>query len=298
MAENSKIEWTDATWNPTVGCSIVSPECLNCYAMLMAHRLANIGQEKYQGLTQIVQQGSNKGKPVWNGMVRLDRDSLDIPMKRKKPTLYFVNSMSDLFHESLSHDDICQVWSQMVVADWHTYQVLTKRPHVAKQFVNAWIAHMRAESMAPVKNIWLGTSVGVKAAKRRIDFLRETNAAVRFLSCEPLLEDLGELDLTGIHWVIVGGESGPNARPMHPDWARSVRDQCKAAGVPFFFKQWGEWLGTSPFDKKPEADVRRHEWNGGVTAWRVGKKAAGRLLDGKEHSEYPSGRRGSGEKDC
>jgi len=240
MADKSKIEWTEATWNPTVGCSIVSPECLNCYAMLMAHRLANIGQEKYQGLTQIVQQGSNKGKPIWNGVVRLNRESLDIPLKRKKPTLYFVNSMSDLFHESLPQDDICQVWSQMVVADWHTYQVLTKRPHVMKQFVNSWIKHMRAESNAPVKNIWLGTSVGVKAAKKRIDFLRETNSAVRFLSCEPLLEDLGEVNLDGIHWVIAGSESGPGARPADIGWFRNLRDQCVAAGVPFFLKQFAK----------------------------------------------------------
>lgn len=243
MAENSKIEWTEATWNPLAGCSLVSPECLNCYAMLMAHRLAKMGQAKYQGLTRTVEHGSNKGKVVWTGKVRLDQASLDIPLSRKKPTLYFVNSMSDMFHESLTQDEICQIWTQMVVADWHTYQVLTKRPEIARDFVNGWIAHMRAASLAPVKHIWLGTSVGYKPAKKRIDALRETNAAVRFLSCEPLIEDLGELDLRGIHWAIVGGESGPGCRVTRLEWIRSIVQQCKEQNVPVFVKQ----LGSKPF---------------------------------------------------
>jgi protein gp37 len=216
----SAIEWTKKTWNPTVGCSIVSAECRECYAMKMAHRLAAMGQDKYKGLTHVI-----NGKVVWNGIVRLDRDSLELPYETKKPTLWFVNSMSDLFHETLSHDDICAVWSVMVVCDRHRYQVLTKRPDIMRDFVNGWIGHMRSGSLAPVANVWLGTSVGYRPAKHRIQELRDTNAAVRFLSCEPLIEDLGELDLSGIHWVIVGGESGPNARMCRAEWIQNVVDQ-------------------------------------------------------------------------
>lgn len=235
----AKIQWTEKTWNPLAGCSIVSTECRECYAMKLAHRLAKMGQEKYQGLTEV-----RNGHVVWNGTVRLDRDALNIPYGRKKPTLYFVNSMSDMFHESLSHDDICSIWSVMVVCDRHRYQVLTKRPARMREFVNGWIQHMRAGSLAPVENVWLGTSVGYRLAKPRIDELRETNAAIRFLSLEPLLEDLGELDLRGIRWVIVGGESGPDCRPCNASWIRSIVHQCIDQHVAVFVKQ----LGKRPFD--------------------------------------------------
>lgn len=250
MAQNSAIEWTEATWNPTVGCSLKSPECFNCYAMLMAHRLGLMGQKKYQGLTRIIENGKHKGKIVWNGIVRLDVDSLMIPHERTKPTLYFTDSMSDLFHAQLSNSDISQVWSTMVVTDdRHRYQVLTKCPERMRDFVNGWINHMRAESKAPVNNIWLGVSCGYKPAKKRIEYLRETNAAVRFLSCEPLIEDLGNLDLRGIHWVIVGGESGPKARPCNIEWIRNIVSQCQRAHIPVFVKQ----LGSKPFFHKQES---------------------------------------------
>jgi protein gp37 len=230
----SKIEWTGRTWNPLAGCSIVSTECKNCYAMRMAGRLEAMGQAKYAGLTQIV-----NGNTVWNGTVRLDREALNIPHDRKKPTTYFVNSMSDMFHESLSHEEICAVWSVMVVVDRHTYQCLTKRAERMKEFVNGWIRHMRDVTLRPVENIHLGVSVGYKLAKPRIDHLRDTIAAIRFLSCEPLLEDLGELNLEGIHWVIVGGESGPGARPFDLQWGHNIVEQCRKANVPVFVKQVG-----------------------------------------------------------
>jgi protein gp37 len=250
MAQNSSIEWTQATWNPTVGCSLKSPECFNCYAMLMAHRLAKMGQAKYQGLTRVIENGKHKGKIVWNGTVRLDRDSLDIPHDRKKPTLYFTDSMSDLFHAQLSDSDISEVWSTMVVTDdRHRYQVLTKCAERMRDFVNGWINHMRAATKEPVRNIWLGVSCGYKPAKKRIDALRETNAAVRFLSCEPLIEDLGELDLSGIHWVIAGGESGPRARPCNIEWIRNIVRQCRQQKVPVFVKQ----LGAKPYLHKAES---------------------------------------------
>lgn len=245
------IEWTEKTWNPTVGCSIVSTECRECYAMKMAHRLAAMGQEKYRDLTEVV-----NGNVVWNGTVRLDRKALEIPYETKKPTLWFVNSMSDLFHESLSRDDICSVWSVMVVCDRHRYQVLTKRPHKMRDFVNGWIGHMRSGSLRPIENIWLGTSVGYFQAKNRITELRETNAAVRFLSCEPLLGDLGTLDLSGISWVIVGGESGPHARTMDIEWARSIVRQCKEQSVKVFVKQ----LGRNPYLYKHAKGGDMNEW--------------------------------------
>lgn len=248
MAE-SAIQWCEQTWNPVVGCSIVSTECKRCYAMKMAQRLELMGQKKYEGLTKIVStqlDGKTTKNVVWNGVVRLDREALNVPMNRKKPTMYFVNSMSDWAHESLSHSDMSEVYCAAIVADWHTYQFLTKRADRQRDYVNAYIHHMRAATLEPPKHIWLGTSVGIRQSRARIDQLRETIAAVRFLSCEPLLEDLGVLDLAGIHWVIVGGESGPGARPCDLAWIRSIVRQCREHGVSVFVKQ----IGSAPIDSE------------------------------------------------
>ncbi len=302
MSQNSKIEWTDATWNVTLGCSKVSPGCKHCYAINHVHRMAGnpnkTTRAANQGLTII-----EGGKPNWSGEVRLIPERLEIPLRRRKPTWYFVNALSDLFHESLTDEAIDQVFAVMALCPQHTFQVLTKRPQRMSRYFGTVHAHglqrfddvrkwmhlisckMKPEVDWPLGNVWLGVSVEDRAHKSRIDILRETPAPVRFLSLEPLLEDLGELDLRGIDWVIVGGESGPGARPMNPDWARSIRDQCVAAGVPFFFKQWGEYVGTHIFD--PEM-VRVDSGLGYTTAMKpVGKKAAGSLLDGREWNEMP-----------
>jgi protein gp37 len=281
VSDQSPIEWTDATWNPCVGCSLVSPGCTHCYAMRLAHRLALMGSTKYQGLTEMTKAGA-----VWTGQVRLDEDALDQPLRWKKPRRIFVNSMSDLFHEALDAHEIAQIFAVMATAQRHAFQVLTKRPERMRAelrteefwdqvdcFITGIIEervdplHRRRDDIRattpeigvdyPLPNAWLGVSVEDQArADERIPHLLETPAAVRFLSCEPLL---GPIDIDewlddsrlgglpgsahrdtprrGIDWVIVGGESGPDARPMHPDWARSIRDQCGAAGVPFFMKQ-------------------------------------------------------------
>lgn len=214
MAQASTIEWTEATWNPVTGCSKISPGCKHCYAERMAARLKAMGQERYR-----------------NGFdVTMQPDVLEAPLSWRKPRLIFVNSMSDLFHERIPERYVEQCFDVMRRAEQHTFQVLTKRPE-------------RAEAMAHrlnwTKNIWLGTSVESAAYVERIRVLKRIPAAVRFLSLEPLLGPLSRLPLKGIHWVIVGGESGPNARPMEGDWVRRIQVQCKRAGVPFFFKQWG-----------------------------------------------------------
>jgi protein gp37 len=205
----STIEWTGKTWNPIAGCSIVSTECKNCYAMKMAHRLAAMGQAKYGGLTEV-----RNGQVVWNGKIWFDKDALEIPVKRKKPTTYFVNSMSDLFHESVQLEWLDLIYKRMQTARQHTYQILTKRPermreYLSKDVLVPWGGFTFGVDTG--RKIWHGTSVGYRLAKGRIEHLREAPSFIRFLSCEPLLEDLGKLDLTGIHWVIVGGESGPKA---------------------------------------------------------------------------------------
>lgn len=228
----TSIEWVrnpdgslGKTWNPTAGCSLESPGCTNCYAMKMAHRLARMGQEKYIGLTKAV-----NGKPVWTGELRADENAILLPLRVKKPTMWFVNSMSDLFHEDLPLGIVHRIFDVMSRCPQHTFQVLTKRP--GRMQIYAAVRN-------PPPNIWLGASVEDQKRKGRIDVLRNVRAAVRFLSIEPLLEDLGDLDLTGIHWVIVGGESGPGARPFDLDWARSIVAQCRSAGTPCFVKQIG-----------------------------------------------------------
>lgn len=245
MANNSSIEWTEATWNPIAGCSIVSPGCKNCYAMRMAHRLNAMGQPKYSGLTRIT-----GGRPKWNGRLRLDYQALELPHTWKTGRTIFVNSMSDLFHEDVPFRFIQSVFSVMQSTPRHTYQVLTKRSERLRR--------LSAKLEWP-SNVWMGVSVEDRCYIKRIDELRSTRAAVKFLSLEPLLSDLGELDLSCIDWVIAGGESGPGARPIEAAWVRSIRDQCSKAGVAFHFKQWG---GTN-------------------------KKKTGRLLDGRTWDQMP-----------
>jgi len=240
MSDNSLIEWTEATWNPVTGCTKVSPGCAHCYAETFA--------ERFRGVA---------GHPYERGFdLQLRPERLKQPLEWKRPRLIFVNSMSDLFHPDVPVDFIESVFDTMVRADWHTFQVLTKRP--------GQVAELARRLPWPA-NVWMGVSVENQRWTSRIDHLREVPAAVRFLSCEPLLGPL-ELDLAGIHWVIAGGESGPRARPMRPEWARSVRDQCMDQGVPFFFKQWGA-----------------HD----RTGRRVSKARSGRLLDGRAWNGFP-----------
>lgn len=217
MSTQSRIEWTEQTWNPTVGCTKISTGCKNCYAETMARRLQAMGMRGYE-----------------NGFrLTLMPERLSEPLERRKPTVYFVNSMSDLFHEKVPFDYIQRVFDVMSQAPRHTFQVLTKRAERMAEFC-------RSAIVPP--NVWLGVSVeNRKHGVPRIAVLREIEASVRFLSIEPLLEHLGELDLTGIHWAIVGGESGPKARPMKREWVDDIKQQCDQAGVAFFFKQWGTW---------------------------------------------------------
>lgn len=228
MAE-SQIEWTDSTWNPVAGCSLASAGCKNCYAMKMAHRLEAMGIEKYAGLTQ------KHGKNItWNGAIREDRSTLDAPLRWRKSRKIFVNSMSDLFHPDVSDDFILEVWRVMRETPHHNYQILTKRPERMQEIVSGQV-----ELVLP--NVWLGTSVEDMAATHRIDALRHTPATIRFISFEPLISSVGVIDLTGIHWAIVGGESGANARPIREVWIDEIHSQCVTYNTAFFFKQWGAW---------------------------------------------------------
>lgn len=239
MSTQSKIEWTEQTWNPTVGCTKISPGCKNCYAETMAKRLRAMGMHGYE-----------------NGFrLTLIPERLAEPIERRKPTVYFVNSMSDLFHEKVPFDYVRQVFDVMLRAQQHTFQVLTKRAERMAEF---------CRGVAVPPNVWLGVSVeNRKHGVPRIDVLRGVDARLRFLSVEPLLENLGGLDLAGIHWVIVGGESGRKARPMKPEWVEGIKSQCDAAGTAFFFKQWGTW-GADGEKRSKSANGRRYggrEWD-------------------------------------
>ena len=241
MSNRSNIEWTEATWNPVTGCTEVSSGCAHCYAKRFA--------ERFRGVP---------GHPFEQGFdVVMRPKRLEQPLTWKRPHTIFVNSMSDLFHEDVEDTFVKNVFDVMAAAHWHTFQVLTKRPERASAL---------ASSLPWPANLWLGVSVENQRWTTRIDTLRRIDAHVRFLSCEPLLGPLS-LDLEGIHWVIAGGESGPRARRMHLEWAQGVRDQCLAADIPFFFKQWGA-----------------HD----ATGKRMSKKAAGRLLDGRTWDESPA----------
>ncbi|WP_274363730.1 DUF5131 family protein [Paenibacillus thermotolerans] len=323
MSDKSKIEWTDATWNPVTGCSKVSEGCRNCYALKFA--------ERWRG---------TPGHYFENGFdITLRPDKLIEPLRWKRPRRIFVNSMSDLFHPKVPDHFIWSVFEIMAQSPQHTYQILTKRPQrmmemlsgrywrdlgtPARPFFALIIKGEHREGDVPfLPNVWLGVSVeNQDAADARVHLLNKTQAAIRFLSCEPLL---GPLDIRVhlgwkssrdwttplINWVIAGGESGPGARPMHPDWARSLRDQCQSAGVSFFFKQWGEWLDRTNEDKSkfcghdwilaPDGETLgaghgkhgggvEHDWRERGGAWmsRLGKKRAGRELDGRTWDEMP-----------
>lgn len=243
MASESTIEWTERTWNPVTGCTKLSAGCKHCYAEVMAKRLQAMGAPGYE-----------RGFKLAMHPQRLAQ-----PLARKKPTTYFVNSMSDLFHVGVPDAYIDQVFDVIRATPQHQYQILTKRGDRLPTYF--------ADRSCP-RNVWLGVSVENKRhGVPRIDHLRKVDAHIRFLSVEPLLEDVGDLDLSGIHWVIVGGESGHKARPMQPEWVENVRRQCEAAGVAFFFKQWGMW---------------------GADGVRRSKKANGRQLQGRTWDQYPA----------
>ena len=239
MSLNSHIEWTDATWNPVRGCVKISPGCKHCYAETFA--------ERFRGV---------KGHPYEQGFdLRLVPDKLTEPLRWSSHRMIFVNSMSDLFHEGVSDEYIVAVVDVMTKANWHTYQVLTKRSSRMKALLQT-----KLRDAANLAHIWWGVSVeNSMHGLPRVEHLRQAPAKIRILSVEPLLEDLGRIDLTGIHWVIVGGESGAKARPLDPEWVRSIRDQCLVSDVPFFFKQWGG----------------------------VRKGRSGRVLDGRTYDEFP-----------
>lgn len=225
MAQQSSIEWTDLTWNPVVGCSIASSGCTNCYAMRMAARLEAMGTEKYQGLTKRTKRGA-----VWTDKVRCDEASVEIPLGWKKSRRVFVNSMSDLFHVDVPAKFVARLWEVMRQTPQHQYQILTKRPERMAGVLST-IAPI------PLQNVWLGTSVEGPFVVDRIDYLRSVPAAIRFISFEPLIAPLPQLNLTGIDWAIVGGESGPRARPMDDAWAQAIVDQCEEQRVAAFVKQ-------------------------------------------------------------
>lgn len=269
----SKIEWTNETWNPVTGCSKYSEGCQNCYAEKMTKRLAAMGQEKYKN-------GFNK---VVFHPEELNRDF------GGKSKMIFVNSMSDTFHADISKFQISKMLEYCSFNKQHIFQILTKRA-------------ARVEEFSYPPNVWLGVTVEKENYKNRIEFLRHTDAKVKFLSCEPLLGDLGELDLTGIDWVIAGGESGPGARPMHPDWVRNIQKQCQEQNVPFFFKQWGEYRpikNSIEYENTNEVvwitkdnriavcKTNRVPMTMAAAMIRVGKSKSGAILDGKEYKEFP-----------
>lgn len=252
MSDKSAIEWTDATWNPVTGCTKVSPGCAHCYAETFA--------ERFRGVA---------GHPFEQGFdIKLWPERLTLPLRWKEPRRIFVNSMSDLFHEAISDEFIAKIFEVMTRADQHVFQVLTKRTERMAAWTCGKFSHGGGKNLWP-PHIWLGVSVENQRFTSRIRFLQQTPALIRFLSIEPLL---GPVNLAGsmledIHWVIVGGESGPRARPLKPAWVFKIREQCENHKVPFFFKQWGAY---NPLGK------------------RVGKKAAGRILDGRTWDEMPA----------
>jgi len=246
MSDSSKIEWTGRTWNPTTGCDRISPGCDNCYALEMARRLKAMGQAKYQADGDPRTSGPGFGLAVHPG-------ALAVPLGVRKPATWFVNSMSDLFHARVPAGFVGGVWNTMALTPWHTYQVLTKRPGRARRILGEWAANgwlWRKEDMiwcgpvpGPLPNVHLGTSIELDRYARRADDLCGTPAAVRFLSLEPLLGPLPSLDLVGIDWAIIGGESGPGSRPMDLGWARELIGRCREAGTAVFVKQLGSVLG-------------------------------------------------------
>ncbi len=227
MASLSDIEWTDATWNPVSGCRVISAGCSNCYAMRMAARLQAMDHPSYGATTR-----RSGDRHVWTGKTHLLEHTLTIPLTWKKPRFVFVNSMSDLFQESVPFEYLDRVWETMEKASQHTFQVLTKQPERMAKY-------LCERDRMPLRNVWLGTSVENHQVARRIDELRKCDAIVRFISFEPLIGSVGRISLTDIDWAIVGGESGPKARPLDIKWVDEIFDQCEAHSVRFFFKQWG-----------------------------------------------------------
>jgi len=240
--KTTKIEWTDKTWNPITGCTKISAGCVNCYAEVMSVRLKAMGTDKYKN-------GFN---------LSLHEDCLSEPLKWKKPHTIFVCSMSDLFHEKVPFEFVDKIIDITKQTPQHNYQILTKR---AKRMFDYF------DGKEISQNIWLGVTVDISTSKDRIDYIRELDAPIKFLSCEPLLEDIGELDLANIDWVIVGGESGSKARPMEKEWVLSIKKQTEEQGSAFFFKQWGTW---------------------GADGIKRNKKANGKLINGKVYQEMPS----------
>lgn len=335
MAETS-IEWANRSWNFLAGCTILTPGCAKCYAMQMAARIERMSPDlaHYRGLTK-----PSKAGPVWTGKIGIAEGKLLEPLRVRKPAKWFVNSMSDLFHEDVPDAIIDKAFAVMALCPHHTFQILTKRSARMRDYFTkvrhsgglcdsmsiAWdiaqnlaVDHSLLDRYQPqlsvLPNVWLGVSVeDQKRADERIPDLLATPSAVRWISAEPLLGPVNldcpdydwmqhpdGLGISGnrllLDWVVVGGESGRGARPMHPDWVRSIRDQCAAAGVPFFFKQWGEFLPT--VEQGTEVDLRKigkdhvaanpTESGTHMRYRRVGKGRAGRLLDGREHNEFPS----------
>ncbi len=324
MSDTSKIEWTDATWNPVTGCTKVSQGCKHCYAERLAPRVF-AGQTVEVDTTPPAhpEMKASAFRPRDFTDVRCHPERLDAPLRWRTPRRIFVNSMSDLFHQDVPDEFILQVFDVMRQCEnghafklrrlvpQHTFQILTKRPARMLDFCTRLrfaqndgrglylakkLPHNGFNPMTALRHVWLGVSVEDQAtADERIPLLLQTPAAVRFLSCEPLLGPISfegcwvdhknpavhENWLERLNWVIAGGESGPGARPTHPDWIRSLRDQCAALGVPFFFKQWGEWAPPIP-----EGDVPAGALEGRM--YRVGKRHAGRILDGRTHDEYPA----------
>lgn len=338
---STSIEWTDKTWNPVVGCAKCSTGCLNCYALPMARRLAGSAANKPDSAAlQAYAAAVDGGK--WSGQAVTVPSALEQPLRWRKPSMVFVCSMGDLFHESVPRQYIAAVFGVMAACPQHTFQVLTKRPErmleifhwvkgmgdnddgLAPESLECGYQLLRQEATHhpkgmdgpihcqwgvassapwPLPNVWLGvTAENQEQADKRIPVLLQCPAAVRFVSIEPMLGAVA-LDLAcwrggaevfpmrQLGWVICGGESGPGARPMHPDWARSLRDQCQAANVPFLFKQWGEWGPADQLQWMPGADKPPHAYqilqDGGMAWARVGKKAAGRLLDGRTWDQMP-----------
>jgi protein gp37 len=246
MAQTSSIEWTDATWNPVTGCTKISPGCDHCYAEAFAERFRGVAGHAYEVGFDLT----------------LRPERIDQPLRWKQPRMIFVNSMSDLFQKEIAWSFIDRVFETMTSAHWHTFQVLTKRSSILRDYINSRFATTRVPD-----HIWLGVSVENRQSCSRIEHLRQARASVRFVSAEPLLECLGEVNLDGIHWLIAGGESGRGARPMNPEWVRHLRDICGNAGVAFFFKQWGAH----------DAEGRRGS-----------KHSNGRILDGRAWDEMPT----------
>lgn len=241
----TRIEWTDATWNPVAGCSIVTAGCTHCYAMEMARRLEAMGLAKYEGLTRKAGR-----RVVWNGIVREDRAALAIPHRWRKPRKIFVNSMSDLFHPRVSDAFILEVWQVMRETPRHNYHILTKRPERMADFVASKVSDV-------LPNVWLGTSIENAKVKSRLLHLRNAPAAIRFVSFEPLIGPVGAIDLSGIDWAIVGGESGRFARPIREEWIDEIYTRCFEAKTAFFFKQWGTW-GKDNKKRSKKANGRQY----------------------------------------